>query len=305
MGTAPQLTAMPQFEPISSSLPLQGFDREAFPRWQIIATGLFKTVFLDNAGLPGPVLAVRILNPGIADLTESPSIPVIPRREFRITGKISGPTFVQVFAPNGTTVIGQLQIVVKNETRLKIAIHRVTDGLIETTARPQATAANLLADLSSIFSSQANIDFDSPPSTASTLSLRTTLPELVIEQRENRRPPNRNWDELDAAGDSSSHLNVFFMKWHGTPGRLPSPIIENQTNIIFEDGMPQDNVLIALAHRIGLFFGCKVTASDRHKHHVMHASRADGVSGGPAGIHFIPRDASNIMNISGFAGLGT
>src|SRR5262245_37210772 len=111
MGRIPiplRLPAFPQFEPIFSTPPLQGFDREVFPRWQEVDTGGSRFVFLDNAGLPGPILAVRPADPNIIALREVPSTPPIPRREFEITGRMSGPTFVQVFGVNGVTVVGQL-----------------------------------------------------------------------------------------------------------------------------------------------------------------------------------------------------
>ena len=284
MGFPPvRIPALPQFVPLSTLPPLQGFDAEGIPRWQIVAASSFRTVFLDNAGLPGPTLTVTSLHPNIASITEIFSIPPIPRREFRINGLVSGRSELQVFAPNGRTVIGQLQVMVKNQSVLKVAFHRVTDGLFDTTTRPQATGANLQTDLNLIFGPQANVGIDSPPMTAAPVSLRTTLPELVMEQRE-RHMPKRGWAEFEKAGDPGSHLNVFFMPWQGTPGRLPSQIIQDATEtiLIFEDGMPVDNVLIALAHRIGRFLGAAVTTSDRHRHHVMHELRVRRRQPGPA-----------------------
>ena len=295
MGTLPIVTTFPQFEPISSLPPLQGFDRNVFPRWQMIPNGSFKHVFLDHAGLPGPNLTVAIVHPNKAELREITSVPPVPRREFKITGKVAGHSSVQVFAPNGTTVIGQLQIVVKDEALYKIAFHRVTDGLIETTARPQAIGNNLLQELNSIFGGQANVRFDSPYLGVSPLSLKTTLHELAMEQREPRRP-QRGWDELDAQGDSNSHINVYFMKWHLASSRLPSQVLEKNSNFVFHDDMPESAVLTALAHRIGLFLGCSVSSSDRDANNIMHSARADGINRGTAGVHFISRDCSNTMN---------
>ena len=302
MGPRPG-ALLPQFEPFQSAPP-QGFDRDVLPRWQAIRTGGTRFVFLDNAGVPGPILAVRPQDANIAAIRELPSHPPIPRREFEITGRMSGTTFIQVFAPNGITVIQQLQVVVKNEARLALGMHRVIDGLFETTARDASIGIDLIAQLDAIFG-QANVQFDMP-STIGTLSLKTTLLELVMEQREKRRP-QRGWTELAAAADGRAHLNVFFMKWYGTPSGLPSQIIEKDgdTNVIFEDGLAAEKVLIALAHRIGLFSGCSATSSDRHTHHLMHTSRAGGGSSGPAGVHFIPRDCNNMLNFSGVAGPGT
>jgi hypothetical protein len=135
-----------------------------------------------------------------------------------------------------------------------------------------------------------------PPQGAGTLSLRTTLHELVSELAEGKRAPRRGWDELDKQGDPTAHLNVFFMKYYASPDRFPSQVIQNETNIVFADAMPMENVRAALAHRVGLFLGCSVTYSDRHKHHVMHVSREDGTVSGTSGVHFIPRDAANTMN---------
>jgi hypothetical protein len=166
------------------------------------------------------------------------------------------------------------------------------------------TSTSLLTWVPSpIIFGQANVTIDIVAA-LNPLSLRATLPELVMEQRARTRQ-QRAWDELIAAADSSAHMNVFFMKWQGTPGKLPSPIVEHDTNVIFEDGMPIGNVLTALAHRIGLFLGCQLTTNDRQVHHLMHASRADGVTRGPAGVHFISRDCNNQMNISGVNGIGT
>src|SRR5262245_51512813 len=106
MGFPPvRVPALPQFMPVSRLPPLVGFDAEAIPRWQIVAVGGFRHVFLDNAGLPGPILTVTSLHPNIADVTEIGSTPPVPRREFKITGVVSGRSELQVFAPNGNAVI--------------------------------------------------------------------------------------------------------------------------------------------------------------------------------------------------------
>jgi hypothetical protein len=296
MGSFPRIVvALPRFEPMAVSPAFQGFDRDVLPRWQMVPFGGWKIVFLDNGGPPGPPFTVASLPPGIVDLVETPRSPAVLQREFKIVGKLPGHTLVQVFSPNGTTVIGQLQVVVKEQALYKIAFHLVTDGLFETTVRPHSIATSLNLSLNTIFGFQANVMFE-PPQGAGTLSLRTTLHELVSELSEGRRVPRRGWDELDKEGDRTAHLNVFFMKYHGSPDRFPSQVIQNETNIVFGDGMAADNVLAALAHRIGLFLGCSVTYKDRHKHHVMHVSREDGTISGPAGVHFISRDAANAMN---------
>jgi hypothetical protein len=296
MGFPPRIAfALPRFEPMAVSPPLQGFDRDVLPRWQMVPNGGSKVVFLENGGPPGPPLTVAASPPGIVDLVETPIGPFVMQRDFTITGRVPGSTFVQVFSASGNTVIGQLHVVVKDQARYKIAFHFVTDGIAETTARQPAIANSLVTTLNTIFGFQANVFFE-PPQVAGMLMLRTTLRDLVWELTEARRLPRRGWDELDKEGDGNAHLNVFFMKYFGNPDRLPSRVIQNERNIVFEDEMPVENVLAALAHRIGLSLGCSVTYSDRHKHHVMHVSREDGTIGGPAGVHFISRDAANMMN---------
>jgi hypothetical protein len=295
MGFPRIVFALPRFEPMAVSPAFQGFDRDTLPRWQMVPNGGSKIVFLDNGGPPGPPFTVASLHAGIVDLVETPRSPAVLQREFKIIGKAPGYTFVQVFSPSGTTVIGQLQVVVKDQALYKISFHRVTDGLFETTARPPSIATDLNLALNIIFGFQANVMFE-PPQGAGMLSLRTTLHELVGEVREGRRAPRRGWDELDKEGDRTAHLNVFFMKYYASPDRFPSQVIQNETNIVFGDGMAVENVLAALAHKIGLSLGCTVTFSDRHKHHVMHVSREDGTISGPAGVHFISRDAANMMN---------
>jgi hypothetical protein len=296
MGASPRkVSALPRFEPMHASPPLQGFDRDVMPRWQMVPNGGSKIVFLDNGGPPGPPLTVASVPPGIADLVETPIGPAVVQREFKIIGKAPGPALVQVFSASGNTVIGQLQVVVKDQALYKIAFHHVTDGLFETTARPFSTATVLNLALNTIFGFQANVMFE-PPQVTGTLSLRTTLHELVSEMSEGRRAPRRGWDELTKEGDGTAHLNVFLMKYHGSADRFPVQVIQNGTNIVFGDAMAMDNVQAALAHKIGLYLGCSVTFSDRHKHHVMHVSREDGTVSGPAGVHFISRDAANTMN---------
>jgi hypothetical protein len=296
MGASPRkVSALPRFEPMHASPPLQGFDPDVMPRWQMVPNGGSKIVFLDNGGPPGPSLTVTSVPSGIADLVETPIGPAVVQREFKIIGKAPGPALVQVFSPTGKTVIGQLQVVVKDQALYKIVFHHVTDGLFETTARPFSTATALNLSLNTIFGFQANVMFE-PPQVSGTLSLKTTLHELVSEMSESRRVARRGWAELDKEGDSTAHLNVFFMKYHGSPERLPLQVIQNEANIVFGDGMAVENVLAALAHKIGLYLGCSVTYSDKHKHHVMHVSREDGTVSGPAGVHFISRDAANTMN---------
>src|SRR5262245_37813369 len=93
------MSRMPRFE---QTHPDFGLDIEATPPWLIVGKGTTNVVeLLHGTGRKGALRVVKSNNTRIATIDEVSNTTNTTRREFFVTGKSSGTTFIGVFDPTG------------------------------------------------------------------------------------------------------------------------------------------------------------------------------------------------------------
>jgi hypothetical protein len=295
--------ATPRFE---EALENYGFDRNATPRWQMVALGSSphdaKDVILKFAA----GMNVTSQNPNIATITGTFGF----HDRFTIVAKNPGTTFIDVFDPGSQTLFPKrLEVEVKNIKRVKIAYQFVD----KTTYNPTDISNQVHRNLTmAIYEPQANIHFDLTRATP--ISVIETLRGIISELKSRR--PRKEWFGLIDWGDKGADINVFFMPWDGRAEERPTEMLaefnfdKGGFNIVCPDGMSLEEVERALAHEIGLFLGCAVTHNDRQSNHLMFRVSNDRdltefVQSGDymnrasrrlRDSRFISKDCANIMN---------
>jgi hypothetical protein len=295
----------PQFEEIGPNL---GFDKNALPRWQMVALKSTihnkKIVFLRF----GDGMNVINQNPPVATLTEDPSLSSSDTRAFIIEGISPGVTFIDVFDSASRTLFPRrLEVEVKDNRRFKISYHFVDKTAYKTTDITNQVHNNL----NSLFEGQANINFDL--SNARPLMSIATLIAIVFELKnaDRRKPSQREWDTLIDSSDKGADFNVFFMPWDGRPENRPTEMLARDNQVICPDGLTLEQVERALAHEIGRFLFCDVVYNEKQREQLMFRSSSDKgdlvkfVRGGDhvsfesrrlRNSRFITKDCANTMN---------
>lgn len=181
-----------------------------------------------------------------------------------------------------------------------IAFHYVEDDLSNQTTRNRSPSFldELERVLSSTYFLQTSIMFTR--TRAVPIQVNTSLRKILSEQLDagDLREKGELY-KLGLQGDAEADINVFFMRWSGPVAQRPSQMMGTNWTCICEDSMTDAQVKIALPHMVGRFLGCQPDFNEKHKHHLMFASRAEGID--PLGrsidlSSFIPRDCSNMMN---------
>ena len=289
----------PQFDGFEGS----GFDKDATPRWQMVAYGnpfpTVKRVSLKNAA----GMDVESVNTNIAIIDETTDTIFSDFRQFEITGKSPGPTFIEVWDPNSKTLFSRLlEIDVKNKLSYKIAYHFVEDNRFKQTKLDASILTRLHFNLNDIYENQTNITFDM--TRAAPIQVNTSMDDIIREQEKNDpwwdgeqawRGPYVEWNKLVKHGDPSALFNVFFVprsKKEPFAGR-PS-LTQLDGDIVCEDVMTVEEVERALAHEICRNLGCPVTHDINRGNHLTFRwyPPTPDLRGG----RFISKTCANIMN---------
>lgn len=274
-----------------------GFDKDATPRWQMVAESDTAFVNLVNAAN----LVVKSRNENIATFDEPSSRIGTAKRELLISGKSPGRTFIDVFARSSptrvlTTVLTKLEVFVKAQTsRLNIVFNFVTDHVFSKTKRSSAFTTPLLGDLNNTYLRQVNIGFRGR---TADIQVETSHSRIAHEQKDGNRRKHADpeWNALILHGDSGAHINVFFMSGTGMPNKRPSRMLGDEFgNIVCDDGMSDAQVQSALPHMIGRFLRCPVTNDEGQRHYLMFETRDEGLNRSPIGRNFIPKATTITM----------
>ncbi|GEM_PF-3636538 len=262
-----------------------GFDKDATPRWQMVGEGSVEFVNLVNA----PNLVVKSRNESISTVDESSIGTGTAKREFMISAKSPGRTFIDVFGTGSIrTIVAKLEVFVRAHTPpLNIAFNFVTDHVFDKTKRNSAIITDLLVELDKIYLRQANIRFTDR---VADIQVKTSHSRIAYEQKNGNRRKHADpeWNTLIDHRDPGAHINVFFMSGTGMPNKRPSRMLGDEFgNIVCDDGMSNAQVGIALPHMIGRFLRCPVTNDESQIHHLMFETRDEGLNRSSRGRNFI------------------
>lgn len=294
----------PRFKPF---FPDTGLDTTAVPNWFMVGHDTVNFVSLvDGFNRDNQKLLVRSVNTNIATVEDFSSQANPPNiRDLLVKGESPGVTYLELLDPKTHTprsnavAITRLQVSVKIAMRLKIAFHFVEDSIATQTNRAANVPGKVIAELDRVYREQANLTFSSAGEAQ--VSVGTSLRQLIHETTDdgvtNSHP---EWDKLLRKANQGAEINVFFMPRGGAPSGRPAKIIglARFGYFVCEDGMSDEEVLIALPHMVGLYRNCPVTWDDAQSDHLMFWRRAEGFAPQPFPGHrsFIPRRCANIMN---------
>lgn len=248
-GAAPPATGKPTFE---EKKPKDGFDKTVNPPWQMVPVNGQKTVILKNAAN----LTVVSRNPGIATVTEVAQCFVHGGREFTVSGKVKGTTFIDV--KNGTATVASLEIAVKNKKTVRASFHLVEDKAGHKTTRSTGSIDGWVKTMNDILLPQANIAVTKQR--AISVKIDKDLGSVVRFSSHLSGVPasEHEWDLVTAKGDASADFNVFFV-WEYeqdiNPNHDRTDAGTLSKNCIFEDHAGT-NVGDTLTHELGHTLGC-------------------------------------------------
>lgn len=276
---------------------LQGFDREAAPRWQMIPMKESRFVVLRD----GTGLTITSADPAIATVKEIAKNDV-PAGSFN---EAFGPTdrFLQLDAAGygitriqaknaagGTAV--ELEVDTKNLKKVRVMFNFVKDNAHHHTRRVPASAAQWIIDLNRfIFKPQANVEIMSH-APARWVTVAQNLGDVVrfSSHLPAVDPKQHEWDVVVAQGDATADLNVFLV-WEyeqdETPYHDDAGGGTSGTNTLLEDHL-QGYLHRNLGHELGHALGLDDHYIAAHKHDLMYGYEDGGTN--------LPKEHTNKIN---------
>lgn len=266
---------------------VQGFDREASPRWQMIPMTESRYVVLrDGAGL-----TVTSANPAVATVKEIAQKDV-PKgsfneafrttdRFFQLDAAAWGITRIQTKNAAGAVLV-ELEVDTKNRKNVRVMFNFVRDNAGHQTKRVPASAAQWVIDLNRfIFKAQANVEIVShaparwvtvPQNLGDVVRFSSHLPTVPAAQHE--------WDVVVAQGDAAADLNVFLV-WEYEQD--DTPYVDDtgagtlNSNTLLEDNL-QGTLFRNLGHEIGHALGLPDHYDAAHRHDLMYGYEDGGTN---------------------------
>ncbi|MEM1050353.1 MAG: peptidoglycan-binding domain-containing protein [Pseudomonadota bacterium] len=228
-----------------ASAPLNGFDHNATPRWQMVPKDGSKVVRL----MGGESLTVVPLNPSICTVHEVERCFTHGGREFVLRGVLAGQT--QIAAMHGGVVACRLDVHVKSERVVTMAFHYVSDTGGHATTRAPGGLPALFNYARRILSDQINVTLRQVAVHPS-VRVDQDLGEIIVWA-------DGEWDPVVAHRDSSADLNVFFVWEYNTRLRTgddaEAGTLRAEGNCLMEDNIGYANHAWTLAHEIGHYLG--------------------------------------------------
>jgi hypothetical protein len=275
---------------------LQGFDREAVPRWQMVPMTESRYIVLRG----GAGLAVTSADPAIATVTEIArrDLPIgsfneafqASDRFFRLDAVAWGITRIQAKTAAGVIDV-ELEVDTKNLKTVRVAFNFVRDNAGHHTSQVPASAAQWVVDLNRfIFKVQANVEIlshsarwvDVAQNLGDVVRFSSHLPTVAAAQHE--------WDVVVARGDPTADLNVFLV-WEYEQDE--TPYVDNAgggtsgTNTLLEDHL-QGYRHRNLGHELGHALGLDDHYEASHKHDLMYGYEDGGTN--------LPKAHANAIN---------
>jgi hypothetical protein len=275
---------------------IQGFDREATPRWQMIPMTESRYVVLRD----GVGLTVTSANPAVATVKEiaKKDLPAGSFNEafggtdryFQLDAARFGITRLQAKTAAGITSV-ELEVDTKNLRTVRVMFNFVRDNAGHHTSRAPASAAQWVIDLNRfVYKAQANVEIvsharprwvDVAQNLGDVVRFSSHLPTVAAAQHE--------WDVVVARGEPAADLNVFLV-WEYEQDDTPySDGAGGGTlngNTLLEDRL-QGYLHRNLGHEIGHALGLPDHYNDAHKHDLMYGYETGGTNLPKADINTI------------------
>jgi len=285
---------MPEFRKVYT---IQGFDREAAPRWQMVPMNEPRYVVLRG----GAGLTVTCTRPTIAVVTEvkKADLPAgsfneafqAADRFFKIEAKGWGIAKLQ--AKTGAGVIAvELELDTKQLKKVRVMFNFVKDNAGHKTKRVPASAAQWLVDLNRfVFKAQANVELIAH-APARWVTVPQNLGTVVRFSSHIATEPaaEHEWGVVVAQGDAGADLNVFLV-WEYEQDNTPNADGAGggtlNKNTLLEDNL-QGTVTRNLGHELGHALGLPDHYDANHKHDLMYGYEDGGLN--------LPKAHANIIN---------
>jgi hypothetical protein len=249
---------------------MQGFDRQATPRWQMVPVNGDRYVALRS----GAGLVVTSNNPGVVRATEI-ALGAVPGGErqplhsgdrvFKLHGVTKGNARLQAKNAGGVTAV-ELEVDTKDKKTVGVTFNFVRDSGGHHTVRPTASAAHWVSTMRYVYSGQANIE----PTLRHTRQVRVPVdlgPQVMWTSG-----ADSEWDTVTALGDAAADMN-YFLVWEYEQDATPT--VDNTdagtmaANCIFEDAAGSA-VGVTMAHEMGHYLGVDDHYDVTHKLDLMY-----------------------------------
>ena len=266
---------------------MQGFDFNATPFWQMVPVGGDRYLAAGDA----TGMSFRSSNPAVVTVQEigarelpdlGPRFPFLPGdRCIKLHGVAKGSA--KVFAFNGSTLVGTLDVDTKNLKRVTISFNFVEDDADKKTTHVPAEAPEWLAELNWIYQ-QCNVQFVCRQ--ARWIHVDRDLGYVIKYIPEGTAKENEEWNAVVAKLDRTAEVNVF----HFNDIRLGNAVNDNAYGLtwkkcsMIDDDAP--NYVATMAHEIGHTQGLDHFKGPRQELNVMGAAAGVGIN----------KDQAKIMN---------
>lgn len=263
---------------------IQGFDREATPRWQMVPmAGKRYVVLRDGAGL-----TVKSISDRFAKIKEiaKKDLPVgsfneafhATDRYFEIEAVSWGTARIEAKTAAGL-LMAELEADVKNAKTVRVTFNFVRDNAGHHTRRVPASAAQWVVDLNNtIFKPQANVEIVNHG--ARWVDIAANLGKVVRFSSHLAGVPaaQHEWDTVVAKGDATADLNVFLV-WEyeqdATPYTDDAGGGTSGSNTLLEDQL-QGSMVRNLGHELGHALGLDDHYVAAHSHDLMYGYEDGG-----------------------------
>lgn len=276
---------------------MQGFDREAAPRWQMVPMTESRFVVLrDGAGLTVTSASTSVAT--VAEIARKD----LPGGDFNEAFRTSDRFFKLDAAGWGITklqakpAVGpptvELEVDTKNLKTVRVMFNFVKDNAGHKTGRVPASAAQWVIDLNRfVFKPQANVEIVShaparwvtvPQNLGDVVRFSAHLPGVPAAQHE--------WGVVVAQGNPTADVNVFLV-WEYEDD--DTPYIDNAGggtlggNTLLEDHL-KGYFHRNLGHELGHALGLHDHYDNAHKHDLMYGVEDGGTN--------LPKAHANIIN---------
>lgn len=230
----------------------EGFDDTTDPPWLVVPKGdTRKARVRITPSIASSEITFENDNRDIA--TVSPSTPSGSPSIITITGAAEGKT--TIVAKAGTTVVGRLNISVKEKKLVKVALHYIKDNAGHSTPRQEGDDQDFIDSLNDVWTHQANIEFilyavDEP-------IVLMDLGDVVVDSMYTPQG-GAEWNAVVAHATSGVDVNIFFVWKLGCDDpsgiRCTGALSGGDQNVLFDINTLSENDLGG-AHEMGHVFG--------------------------------------------------
>lgn len=189
-----------------------------------------------------------------------------------VSGHAKGTTSLRArLGSTSGAICSTLNIAVKEEKRVRVDVHFISDTASHASTRDPATVDSFIAGMNAIWTPQANVVFEK-----GTVDNRTVNGDLGSTVVWSADPAYNEWDDVVATTTGDGDVDVFFVwAWdHYPPGGFGSPQASTfGSNIAMQDAI-QGGDAMCLAHEMGHAFGIAISQHTAPAGYLMHGDPA-------------------------------